>query len=223
MKISKPIILMNEDGVSDLEKEAVNSGVKEILEIAEVRSEVKDNGVWRSSNYRNEDGSLKDFQSIDWYLHKGKVESRNTNQLNAQSISAHLRRKGSVWGRTHHIILVLCSDIYMDEDTSFVVGLSDKDSPVILSTFRFKGLLEEQRGQCFKIVAMHEIGHMFGLPSESRDKNVENNLGRHCTNKCIMRQGRYVPWDFLKITTDRLKYSALCSDCIKDLKSYFGE
>ena len=122
MKTSKPTILMNEDGVSDLEKEAVVSGIKDLLAIAEVRSAVEDIGVWRSTAYRNEDGTLKGFQSVDWYLHKGRVESRNTNQLNTPSISEHLR-KGSVWMKTHHIVLVLCSDIYMDEKTDFVVGI----------------------------------------------------------------------------------------------------
>jgi len=223
VKISKPIILMNEDGVSDLEKEAVTSGIKDILEVAGVRNEVEDIGVWRSNNYHNEDGTLKDFQSVDWYLHKGRVESRNTNQLNAQSISAHLMRKGSVWMKTHHIVLVLCSDIYKDEKTNFVFGLSDKDLPVILSTFRFKGLSEKERCQCLKTVAMHELGHVFGLPSEGRDKNVEENLGEHCKNsKCIMQQGLDVP-ELLNITTDRLKHGALCSNCTNDLKSYFGE
>jgi predicted Zn-dependent protease len=220
MKIGKPIIIMNEDGVSDLEKEAVTVGIKDILEMAEVRSKVEDIGVWRSTTYCNEDGSLKNFQSIDWYLQKGREESRNANQLNVQSISMHLQRRGTVWKGTHRIVLVLCSDIYY-EDKNFVVGLSDKDSPVILSTFRFKGLSEKERCQCLKTVAMHELGHMFGLPSEDRDKNVENKLGKHCTNRCIMRQGLDVS-DWLDITDDRLKYGALCSDCINDLKSYFG-
>jgi predicted Zn-dependent protease len=117
---------------------------------------------------------------------------------------------------------VLCSDIYADEKTNFVFGSSDKDLPVILSTFRFKGLSEKERCQCLKTVAMHELGHVFGLPSVGRNKNVEN-LGEHCTNsRCIMRQGLNVP-DLLNITTDRLKHGALCSNCTNDLKSYFGE
>lgn len=221
MKVGKPIILMNEDGVSDLEKEAVVGGIRDLLEIVEVRSEVEDIAVYRSADYRNEDGSLRDSQSVDWYLQKGREGSRNTIQLNVESISAYLQRGGTKWKKTCHIVLVLCSDIYYG-DTRFVVGLSDKDLPVVLSTFRFEKLPEEKRCQCLKTVAMHELGHMFGLPSEDRNENVEDNLGKHCTNKCIMRQGLF-PKDWLDITDDRLKHGALCSDCTNDLESYFGE
>jgi len=59
------------------------------------------------------------------------------------------------------------------------------------------------------------LGHVLGLPS--RRYNVEESLGKHCIGKCVMRQGLKVPYDWIRMSEDRLEYGALCGDCYLDL------
>jgi predicted Zn-dependent protease len=70
---------------------------------------------------------------------------------------------------------------------------------------------------------MHEGGHMFGLPSNKRKENVEEKLGGHCTNRCVMRQGLIVPDDWVRMTEDRIKYGPLCNQCVNEIYAFFRE
>jgi len=74
----------------------------------------------------------------------------------------------------------------------------------------------------------HEIGHVFGLPSNRRgEKNIENSLGPHCKNDgCCMKQGLTVPADWINYTRDRLKNNGdhyYCQDCQTDLREKFNK
>lgn len=62
---------------------------------------------------------------------------------------------------------------------------------------------------------MHEIGHLFQLPN--RTFHIEENLGTHCINVCVMRQGNSVKkWIQLGIE-ERKNGVIFCGDCQKDL------
>jgi len=64
----------------------------------------------------------------------------------------------------------------------------------------------------------HELGHMFGAPSEDRD-NTEKNLGTHCTNAlCVMQQSLSVE-ALRRLSEARVQASApaFCSQCRMDL------
>jgi len=105
--------------------------------------------------------------------------------------------------------------------TNFIIGLASPGDSTTFSVKRFRELDEWMKNECIKTETMHEVGHVFGLIPYSRTKNVEQSLGKHCTNKCTMRQGLMVPQDWIKITKDRLDYGAFCDDCKKDLVEYF--
>ncbi|MCD6477662.1 MAG: hypothetical protein J7K87_01540 [Candidatus Aenigmarchaeota archaeon] len=106
---------------------------------------------------------------------------------------------------------------------NFLVGLAIPGYNAIASTKRFEGVNDPQmRWECVKTEVMHEIGHVFGAPSYSR-KDIEENLGRHCKNKCVMRQGIRVPMDWIAMTKDRLETGkAFCDSCENDLREFFG-
>lgn len=221
----KPVYLMNQAGLSDLEKRAVLNGASELIRLAEVVGiELVDFGVWKNSDFQNQDGSLKQYQSVDWYVGRGKETSRNKTQLNADTMLRYLWsepwRNPKQGGRDHYDILVVHNDMYFG-DTNFAIGLAQPGIGTIISTHRFKGLGDKAKYECIKTETMHELGHIFGLVPNSRTQNVESSLGKHCTNRCTMRQGLILPDDWIDITNDRLKYGALCPTCKTDLKEYF--
>ena len=62
---------MNQEGLSELEKQAVLDGSSELIKLAEVSGiDLTDFGVFRNNSYKNSDGSLKEFQSVDWYVQR---------------------------------------------------------------------------------------------------------------------------------------------------------
>jgi len=219
----KPIYIMNQEGLPALEKRAVFDGVLELTSLAGVNLDIKDFGVLRNEGYRNSDGSLNRFQSVDWYIQRGREDSRNQTQLNGGAISNALIV--APWGippkgESHYDILIVNSDLYAG-DSNFSVGLAGKGLGTIVSTFKIQGLDDTTRYECVKTEIMHELGHVFGLVPEERTENVEDSLGKHCMNRCIMRQGLSVPSDWINMTNDRLQFGALCSTCETDLKDYF--
>jgi predicted Zn-dependent protease len=125
-------------------------------------------------------------------------------------------------GRDQYDILIVRSDIYAEED-NFLVGIAREGFGTVISTYRFNGLDDKLKYECIKTETMHELGHVFGLLPDNRTEDVEDSLGLHCANRCIMRQGLNVPEDWINMTKDRLRYDALCKRCEKDLKDYFRE
>jgi predicted Zn-dependent protease len=219
----KPIFVMNDPNLSELEKRAVLSGASELLQLAGVERliEIRDFGPWRAAGYRAADGSLRNYKSVDWYLQAGRQDSRKIAQLNSDTLVSALAYEP--WRRIedHYDILVVCSDIY-GEGTDFVIGSALRGIGTVISTCRFKGLDSKTAFECIKTETMHELGHVLGLVPEERTENVEQSLGKHCLNTCIMRQGLYVPKDWIKLTNDRLRHGALCRTCETDLRNYFS-
>ncbi|MFA5175905.1 MAG: hypothetical protein WC413_01430 [Candidatus Nanoarchaeia archaeon] len=211
----KPLYLMNEKGLSDLELKAVQDGIIELMDCANIKLDIKNFGVWRAN-------ISKPWWSIDWYLEQGKRTSTQNNQINAGYMLDLIIQEPWRKNEDHYDVMVLHSDIY-SRDTRFVIGLASEGIGTIISVKRFKHseLGNEMKYECIKTETMHELGHVFGLVPNKRKINVEESLGKHCTNRCVMRQGLTVPRDWINITKDRLKYKPLCEICETDLKAYF--
>lgn len=220
----KPVYVMNEEGLSSLEKGAVLDGVGELLQIAGVDHliGIKDFGVWREPGYRNPDGSLRDYQSVDWHIQWGKETSIKAPQLNANAILDSVINEPWRKAQDHYDVIVLHSDLYSG-NTNFVIGLAERGIGTVISTNRFNTLGDRARHECIKTETMHELGHTFGLLPYERTENLDTRLGRHCANTCIMRQGIAVPRDWINMTEDRLRYGALCPTCETDLRNYFRD
>lgn len=223
----KPLFVMNQEGLASLEKQALLAGASELIGLAGVSGiDIVDFGVFRTNNYRNTDGSLKEFESVEWYVQRGRETSRNSRQLNAKTMQDLLFfepwRNPNTGGRDHYDIFAVHDDMYSG-NTNFVIGLAQPGIGTTISTYRFRELDGRTKYECIKTETMHELGHVFGLLPEERTYNVEDSLGKHCTNTCIMRQGLELPNDWINITNDRLRYDALCQTCTTDLREYFRE
>ena len=217
----KPVYIMSQPGLSNLEKDAVLDGVSEIIDMAKIKGIIiKDFGTWRSPDYLSKNGILKEYNSVDWYIQKGKETSRNDYQINAREILDLLSNEPWKKHQDHYDVIIAKEDIYQ-VNLNFIIGCAKPRGDTIISTFRFNELDDRMKYECIKTEAMHEICHVFGMISEGRTENVEYSLGKHCTNICIMRQGVNVPTDWINITNDRLKYNALCNQCKTELINYF--
>src|SRR3989338_1891490 len=221
----KPVYLINQEGLIDLEKQAVLDGVSELIRLADVSNvELVDFGVWRNKDYKNLDDSLREYQSVDWYIEEGKRTSMDRRQVNAEAILFTFH--GEPWrypengGNDHYDLLVVHEDIYAG-DNDFIIGLGIEGIGTVISTRRFFGVNNKARYECIKTETMHEMGHVFGLLPEERTENVKNLLGKHCANKCVMRQGLQVPDDWILMSHHLIQHGALCSTCRDDLREYF--
>lgn len=220
-----PIYLINENGIDPVDNKAVIEGIETILKIAGVENKIKilDYSELIGKKYISPDGSSKEYKSLDYYLQQGKIVSRKATKLNATKIINLCAYEIAISGYKHYYVLILKSDIYL-ENTDFVIGAGKKGHCAIISTYRFKDLDDNRKYEVIKAEAMHEIGYVFGIPNNNRKTNVENNIGLHCTNECVMRQGLCIPDDWIEMTNNRLKSrKPLCDECIDDLKTYFGK
>jgi len=218
---------MNENGVDPMDKKAVIGGIETILKIAGVENKIKilDYDELIGEKYISIiDGSLKEYKNIDWYLQQGKLKSRDSTRLNASAICNLCSVEVLSNVRKHYYVFIVKIDIYLEEgNTRFVIGAGKEGHCAIISTYRFKDLDDNRKYKVIKTEAMHEIGHVFGIPNNNRKTNVENNIGLHCTNECVMRQGLCVPDDWIEMTNDRLESGKpLCDECTNDLITYFG-
>jgi len=215
---------MNQEGVSSFDRKAVLDGVLEMIYLAgNPALKTMDFGCWRTRDHINS-GILKEYQSVDWYLQRAKLKGK-LNQLDASQILSDLSnepwRKENQGGKDHYDLFVVREDLGYEEN-NFVIGLAIRTIGTVFSTYRFNSLNERTRFECIKTETMHELGHVFGLIPFNRRENVEESIGLHCTNRCIMRQGLSVPNDWEKLSVDRLNYGALCKDCTSDLRKFFS-
>ncbi|MDO8516688.1 MAG: hypothetical protein Q7S33_01050 [Nanoarchaeota archaeon] len=203
----KSLFIQYQKGISNLEKRAVMDGAKEMIDLANAKP-------IRIVNLG---------ENLD-YIQGGQNTSKNNFQLNANTminkLSFESQKDIAKYNKSHYNLIVLNSDIYSGNN-DFILGLAMGGIGTILSTYRFQKFYEKGKYECIKTETMHELGHVFGLIADSRKDNIEMNLGKHCTNKCIMRQGITLPDDWIEISKDRLKYGAFCPECSRDLKKYF--
>jgi predicted Zn-dependent protease len=225
----KPVFIMNQEGLSELEKKAILDGARELRSIAGVEGliEIKDLGVWRNRDHVNPDGSLKRYQSVEWYIQRGKGKNNKTGQLKTELILNDLELEPWRDTQDHYDLLICHRDVTsLYFDVAFLVGQGRPDIGAVISTNRFRNsqLSDRELYECLKTAAIHELGHVFRLPGQGKNtyrsagNDIEND---HCTNVCVMRQGNHVPSDWVRISRDRLKNGALCRECSRNLKKYF--
>ena len=222
MKNIRPFHVVFDEGIDPLERQAVQRAVTEILALAGVADlmHVSDFHVWRERGY-DQGGVLQPYLSVDWYIRRGRESSGSPGQLNVETMMFELA--GEPWRKVPHYDLMVVSADLTAKGMNFVIGYGNRGIGAIASVARIRHLEPGLRGECIKTEIMHELGHVFGLIPRERTVAVEAQLGRHCANICIMRQGVNVPDDWIRITLDRLDSGApFCPLCLRDLRSYFA-
>lgn len=220
---TRPVYVMFDADVEEWEAQAVFDGLSQVMIAAGTPSHMKVHnlGVWRSRNWLDRDGYLAEWSSVDWYIAYTQRNSRQ-DQLHGGKLLKLLFNEPWQESAPHYDIVVTAQDLY-DDDCGFCIGLAVPGFGTVISTNRFRSLSAQDAYNCIVTETMHEVGHVFGLVPETRTTNMERSLGLHCTNRCIMRQGLRVPYDWQVITADRLQGHGFCGECSRDLRRYFRQ
>ncbi len=220
----RPIYVMHEDGVTPDHVVAVSKGIAQVLDAAGMRQriEVHHFGPWRHQNWKLPNGELRPFHSVEWYVERARSASKKPGFLYEPELSLQLYCEPWQDERLHWDVLILKSDMYAD-GTNYIIGAAN-DRFAIVSTCRFvnRGLNAREEHECIVTETVHELGHVFGLPNSNRpEKTIEQSLGPHCTNRCVMRQGLVVPRDWQYMTDHRLQHGPFCPTCQRELRQFF--
>lgn len=201
-------------GVRPDEFSAVASGVQELAAMSGRAIGIARVGCWRGSDYLNANGSLRAWQSIDWFV----AVSRERGRVNAERFLLKLHQE-PVRQVDPHQDVVLLSDDLLSPDYNFVAGLSNASVGAVLSTFRLSSMGQDSIGrlEALKTLAMHEFGHVLQLPCDRNQVLERGSSAPHCNNRCVMRPCCAVPHDLEVMTRDRLRFGALCSDCLREI------
>lgn len=223
LKVIKPVNILDTQSFRP-ERMAVIDAVKELLEHCQPQQpiQVNDYGCWRHPLWRDADGQLQPFLSVDWYLANAWDPERQ--QVNAnlliQTIVEEPWRRDDLLG-DHYDVFVVDYDLYALEkptDEEFIVGIARRYIGTVVSTYRLEVLSDPFF--VLKTIVMHEMCHVFGTPSVTRE-DVDRTHGPHCTNRCIMRYAARSPHDWERFTEDRFLVGPLCINCREDLWRHF--
>lgn len=225
MKSNKPVYVMCEPGVESRDFSAIIKGLAESITHSRATLKIVNLGIWRNNGWKR-GNILQHYMSVDWYLERARNTSHRNSQLNANTIIYDLFQEPWQQQRPHYDVVVLKTDIYSGEmNNNFVIGLALKELGTVISVNRFLHLNYYNRFECIKTETLHEIGHVFGLPGDTRTKQISLSLGRHCTNECVMRQGLMVPRDWIYFTEQRINStsdSPYCELCLAELRNFFS-
>lgn len=223
MKNIRPIYAIQDEKIRPFQARAVIDGIREVLAAAEVgdRIKIREFGVWRTPQWKERGGMLAPHQSVDWYVAQGRKHSTRPNQVNAQAILHAFATEPWQEAEMHYDVALISEDLYAD-NTNFIAGLAIPGVGTVLSVARFLGLESATQYECLKTLVMHEVSHVFGLLPRARTVAIDQRLGRHCANRCVMRQGITVPTDWITMTRDRMRHSAFCGLCQTGLKQFFA-
>jgi predicted Zn-dependent protease len=155
------------------------------------------------------DGIVPEMDLVDFY-----VASRK--QLNADTfLEAFHRKPEMIPLLDQYKIILLDYDLFLPGLNWFMGGLSNNYNYLTISCARAKN------GDQLKDMIRHEIGHLFGAPSEGRNNTTEC-LGLHCVNDYCTMQQKSSAVEFWNWTQYRLKAGApaYCDQCIKDIKNH---
>lgn len=221
----RPFYILEEEGLTQGEQTAVVEAVRECLRLAGARGRIRTFGlgVWREPNYF-EKGGLVPYKSIDWLIATSPFQLK-ADLVNAGTILSQVVRTMYEQHQAYYFLLVPRRNLGAPEIWP-LKGNTQADTGCVVSSYWFHyghgRLSEEDRAGCLKTVAIHEVGHLFGL--WQRTAGLPSNVGAHCPweNHCVMRamptldQAALVAWRDWQ-TLGR----PFCDNCLANLGNYF--
>lgn len=229
MKKHKPLNLLNNKGLWP-EKAAVVDAIREVFTLGRAPNPlpIQDYGRYRDPDkWRDEEGRLTPFHSVDWYVYDALDEDRL--QVDAerllQSFSTEPWRNDSLLG-DHYDLFIMEEDMFDrsaeagDPGADYAVGRSMRFTTAVISTHRIDHIWGMPYSY-LKTEVMRQICFMFGVPDIGRDDVQVDGGGVHCVNDCILRVASAAPDDWQRMTEQRIRRGALCTHCRNDLRRFF--
>ena len=220
----KPMNLLDTRGLRQ-ERTAVVDALHECMKLAELDKPlpVRDFGQYRHPGWRDEEGELQPHLSVDWYISAAwdmAKEKLSGAQL-LEILEEEPWRREEFLGDHYDVWLVdqeLFDKENLDADES-VAGMSLRSVGMVLSVRPFDEV-ELPTYSLLKTAALHELGHLFGLPG-MHGSNVTFESGFHCAHRCAMQHAGASPWRWLELTEQRLAHGPYCDECVAKLRAHF--
>jgi predicted Zn-dependent protease len=215
----------SDETISENDQQILNEAMTELFNTINLDTQkLRFYGNWRSKNYINSRGELTPYESIEWVMKKNFDSKRN--KYRADSITLDSYNDPYQYRFPHWEVIFTKRDLFVD-GCDWVFAAARPDLSTIISLNRFEKFADDPkvRSELIRTLVFHEFGHVLGLPSARRGRNLEESIGTHCTSKgCSMHQALSIT-DFINITTDRLRNTVkgkpYCSDCMNDLRVKF--
>lgn len=206
MRKIRPIRIFWQDGVSERQVDIVTKAIKMLLFLAgaENKIEIKLGGKVCDPARHRDDNILSDFFGcynavgiIDDFTFEQRLDNYNTE----------------------YIIFLMQDKIFMntDEGIKSIGGVARSGESAVVSV-GYDFLPDLERIKIFNTycLTIHELGHIFYLPSEERKEEIELspiNKTRHCANDCIL----------YPVIRQPMNKDIFCPTCLNELRGYFEE
>lgn len=217
-----PIYVTWTSNVPSTEAQAATQGVRDTLAAS---GQKRDLVIFGSQAYAA--NPTTPFSSPDWYTQQA-LQTQNLRsdvgfgpQIDVNEIM-RLFYQEPYQENPHWEVFITNHDLNSKDQNgryiNFVFGSTQPTFPASVQSIT-RLMRETQpgnmRNEMIRRLLRHEVGHMFWLPS--RDRNTEQNLGKHCTNDvCTMKQGLSIPaWTHLTQEENR-RGIQFCGDCSAD-------
>ena len=205
-----PIYLTFDSGLDDYERHCLKDAMVAFKELFPERA------VY---TYGDKAWATGDYSCADWYIRFAKkifTPGYAGIQLDADDLLRLIENEP--WQKKNpHIDVFFTSYDLNVEGMNFCFGLA-RGRNTVQSVYRFKKLDSTERKLALQTLVWHELGHIFGMASDSRRSHTKELLGRHCTNLgCSMCQG--VTVDEWVSNAKMVKYSGkiYCPQCMEDM------
>lgn len=217
--IIKSFEIICSEGVSGLEKEAVKSALKNVLD--EIQAPDCMTVAEKNEKHR----------VLNNYImqHITQKTSGFGRQIDAIGLLRQARQEGMI-DRKDYFVLLVDNDMfnnlveYESEKNEYSSGIcytyDDSLKGAIISTIRYKNLKNYE--ELLRTAMFHECGHIFGAAENRTGIRTDGTLySGHCSSKDVMRQAKEIPIDVELITEERLESGIIyCETCICEMKEH---
>jgi len=201
------IFFVAQDGVTELEQRAALEGILGVLRVAGQQGNIRVSTSSSRSDFHRFTRETLARISHDGYINTDEVEKSGRSGIQEKM-------------REERINGVLYTYFMLLKDNIGVYGSASHRSGGIVSVAHLNHFDNRRMFDAIKTLSVHEQGHVYGLIPPERNVGTEESLGKHCTDKCSMRQV-YSISDIANVTEDRLNFGLFCRQCTQDLKAYF--
>lgn len=210
--------------------DGVASGIEQILSLAGVYQEtqLEYHGKRRQPNWRNPDGTLAAYQSLDWHIELARTHSKEAGCLNSTVLLNSLRADPT--HQTRYELVVVNEPLRSDDSLRKVGGIGRLNQGAVITLDGYLDLLQPVSGESegdkkkrqldyffgTQKLAIHDLGHVLGLFPEAPNKSDptdEEIKETHCLNKCVMC------WEIE--VWKNLKHNPFCPSCLEKLQQFF--
>ena len=205
MRKTRPIRIFWQDGVTQKQIRVAVKAINMLLKLANLEGKIE---VQFSSEFINPT-SHKDTD----------VESKFFGHYDAEKVLKDYSYLQKLNDYNEYYALVLMRDkifLNTDEGVKTIAGAAITETGVSVVHVDYDFLFNFNRARILNVfcVVIHELGHIFNLPSEERKEEIELspiNKTRHCANKCVM---------YHTIKKTFYKKDLFCPTCLRELHEY---